>query len=88
MGAGNVTGLIRNSAGEVAANIAITAVSTTGAAIKVATISKEDGTFELNLNTDQSWAINALDPITLHKGTVAVVANSGAYTGKNINLAP
>ena len=88
MGAGNVTGLIRNSAGEVAANIAITAVSTTGSASKVVTISKEDGTFELNLNTDQSWTISALDPITLDKGSASVVANSGSYTGKNINLAP
>jgi hypothetical protein len=88
MGAGNVTGLIRNSAGDAAANIAVTAVSTTGSASKVVTITKEDGTFELNLNTDQSWTINALDPITLNKGSVAVVANSGSYTGKNINLTP
>jgi hypothetical protein len=88
MGAGNVTGLIRNSAGAVAANIAISAVSTTGAASKVVTISKEDGTYELNLNVDQSWTISALDPISLDKGSVAVVANSGSYTGKNINLTP
>jgi hypothetical protein len=88
MGAGNVTGLIRNSAGDVAANIAISAVSTTGAASKVVTISKEDGTYELNLNVDQSWTISALDPISLDKGSVAVVANSGSYTGKNINLTP
>jgi hypothetical protein len=88
MGAGNVTGLVRNSGGDVAANIAITAVSTTGAASKVVTISKDDGTYELNLNTDQSWTISALDPISLNKGSISVVANSGSYTGKNINLAP
>jgi hypothetical protein len=88
MGAGNVTGLIRNASGDVAANIAISAVSTTGAASKVVTISKEDGTYELNLNVDQSWTISALDPISLDKGSVSVVANSGSYSGKNINLAP
>ena len=50
--------------------------------------SKADGTFELNLNVNESWTINALDPITLNKGSIAVAANAGLYSGKNIDLAP
>ena len=88
MGAGNVTGTVRTSAGELAANIAVTAVSTTGSASKVSTVTKEDGTYELNLNTSQSWTIKVVDPITEHKGTETVTADSGSYTGKNITLAP
>ena len=88
MGAGNVTGTIRTSTGELAANIAVTATSTTGAASKVSTVTKEDGTYELNLNISQSWSIKAVDPINEHKGSETVTADSGSYTGKNITLAP
>lgn len=88
MGAGNVTGIVRTASGELAANIVVTAVSTSGAAAKVSTITKEDGTYELNLNVTQSWTIKAVDPITEHKGTETVTADSGSYTGKNITLAP
>lgn len=88
MGAGNVTGTVRTSSGELAANIAVTAVTTTGAASKVSTVTKEDGTYELNLDVSQSWAIKAVDPITEHKGAETVTANSGSYSGKNITLAP
>ena len=88
MGAGNVTGTVRTSSGELAANIAVTAVSTSGAASKVSTVTKEDGTYELNLNVSQSWTIKVVDPITEHKGTETVTADSGSYTGKNITLAP
>jgi hypothetical protein len=88
MGAGNVTGTVRTSSGELAANIAVTAISTSGAASKVSTVTKEDGTYELNLNVSQSWTIKVVDPITEHKGTETVTADSGSYTGKNITLAP
>ena len=88
MGAGNVTGTVRTSSGELAANIAVTAVSTSGASSKVSTVTKEDGTYELNLNVSQSWTIKVIDPITEHKGTETITANSGSYTGKNITLAP
>jgi hypothetical protein len=88
MGAGNVTGTVRTSTGELAANIAVTAVSTTDPASKVSTVTKEDGTYELNLDISQSWSIKVVDPITEHKGSETVTANSGSYTGKNITLAP
>jgi hypothetical protein len=88
MGAGNVTGTIRTATGELASNIAVTATSTTGATSKVSTVTKEDGTYELNLNTSQSWLIKAVDPINEHKGSETVTATSGSYTGKNITLAP
>jgi len=88
MGAGNVTGTVRTSSGELAANIAVTAISTSDAASKVSTVTKEDGTYELNLNVSQSWTIKVVDPITEHKGTEIVTADSGSYTGKNITLEP
>jgi hypothetical protein len=88
MGAGNVTGTIRTATGELAANIAVTATSTTGALSKVSTVTKDDGTYELNLDISQSWLIKAVDPINEHKGSETVTATSGSYTGKNITLAP
>jgi hypothetical protein len=88
MGAGNVTGTVRTSSGELAANIALTAISTSGAESKVSTITKEDGTYEFNLNISQSWTIKVVDPISEHKGIETVTADSGSYTGKNITLAP
>ena len=70
------------------ASVPVTAISTSGAASKVVTVTKSDGTYELNLNTAQSWTIQAIDPITLKTGSTTVVENSGSYTGKNISLAP
>ena len=87
MGAGNVTGTVRKANGDLASNIAITATSTSGSLTKVSTVTKDDGTYELNLSTSQSWNIKAVDPVTEHKGTATVVADSGSYTDKNINLA-
>jgi hypothetical protein len=88
LGSGNVTGTVKNSAGTALANVPVTAVSTSGAATKVTTVTKSDGKYELNLSTDQSWTIQAIDPVTLKTGTTTIVANSGSYTGKDISLAP
>jgi hypothetical protein len=88
LGSGNVTGTVVNSAGTAMANVPVTATSTSGAASKVTTVTKSDGTFELNLNTTQSWLLQAIDPISLKSGSSTVVENSGSYTGKNISLAP
>jgi hypothetical protein len=88
LGSGNVTGTVRNSAAVAMASVPVTAISTSGAASKVVAVTKSDGTYELNLNTAQSWTIQAVDPITLKTGSTTVVENSGSYTGKNISLAP
>ncbi len=88
LGSGNVTGTIKNSGGTALANAAVTATSTSGAATKVSTVTKSDGTYELNLSTSQAWSIQAIDPITLKTGSIAIAQNAATYTGKDISLAP
>ena len=86
MGAGNVTGTVV-SAGELLANIPITATSSDGVT-KVSTVSGADGSYEFYLDTTVSWTLKAVNPFitTPTTGSTSIVANSGSYTGKTITL--
>ena len=81
LGSGNVTGIVTNSAGTALANVPVTATATSGSASKVVTVTKSDGTYELNLNLAQTWSIQAIDPITLKTGSTTV-------DNPNISLTP
>jgi len=86
MGAGNVTGTVV-SAGELLANIPITATSADGVT-KVSTVSGADGSYEFYLDTTVSWTLNAVNPFiaTPTTGTITISAGATSLTGLTITL--
>ena len=85
LAAGNVQGLAKNSS---AANIAcafITATATGETTVK--TISKNDGSFTLNLTSGVSWTISAVDPSTGQLGTTILTPNGTSSNAVTVTTA-
>jgi len=85
---GNVTGKVLSGTTPVA-NAAVTAVRTDDNSKIVTTVTRKDGTYELNLNVEFNWVIKAIDPETLKKGEVAVTAttpSNAVIADKNISI--
>lgn len=86
LGSGNVTGTVTSSGNRVA-NIPVTATSTAvGDSTTISTVSKSDGTYELNLDTSKSWSISALDPLTASLVTLPELTASFTSVVANIEL--
>jgi len=85
LAAGNVQGVAKNSS---AANIAcafITATATGETTVK--TISKNDGSFTLNLTPGVSWTISAVDPSTGQLGTTTLTPNGTSTNAVTVTTA-
>jgi len=85
LAAGNVQGLAKNSS---AANIAcafITATATGETTVK--TISKNDGSFTLNLTPGVSWTISAVDPSSGQLGTTTITPNGTSSNAVTVTTA-
>ena len=61
---GNVSGDVLLNASIPQANIAITAKTLEGESKTVTTVSQQDGTFTLDLDTAHSWSVSATNPLT------------------------
>lgn len=85
LAAGNVQGLAKNSS---AANIACAFITATAAGeTTVKTISKNDGSFTLNLTSGVSWTINAVDPSTGQLGTTTLTPNGTSSNAVTVTTA-
>ena len=85
LAAGNVQGLAKNSS---AANIACAFITATAAGeTTVKTISKNDGSFTLNLSSGVSWTINAVDPSTGQLGTTTLTPNGTSSNAVTVTTA-
>ena len=85
LGSGNVTGTVI-SGGLPIANIPITATVVGDSSTVVATVTKDDGTYELNLDTSKSWSISALDPLSASLVTLPDLVASFITATENILL--
>ena len=91
MGSGNVTGTIKDSAGEVVPSAVVTAVSGGGSPLKSTAVTKADGTYELSLDSTRTWTLTALNPITTKTGSASISStpgNSASISIHDITLAP
>ena len=85
LAAGNVQGLAKNSS---AANIACAFITATAAGeTTVKTISKNDGSFTLNLTSGVSWTISAVDPSTGQLGTTNLTPNGTSSNAVTVTTA-
>ncbi len=90
MGSGNVTGTIKDSAGEVVPSAVVTAVSG-GSPLKSTAVTKADGTYELSLDSTRTWTLTALNPITTKTGSTSISStpgNSASISTHDITLLP
>ena len=69
LGNGNVTGTVSTASGSLLANIPVTAKVVGVETTTVSTVTKADGSYELNLDTSKSWQITALNPLTAETST-------------------
>jgi hypothetical protein len=91
MGAGNVTGVIKNSAGEVVPAAVVSATSGGLSPLKSTAVAKADGSYELSLDSTRSWTLTALDPISTKTGTASISGtpgDSGVQSTRDITLNP
>ncbi len=91
MGSGNVTGVIKNSAGEIVPAAVVTAVSGGVSPLKSTAVAKADGSYELSLDSTLSWTLTALDPITTKTGSASLTGapgDSGVQSTRDITLNP
>jgi len=85
LAAGNVQGLAKNSSADNIACAFITATATSETTVK--TISKNDGSFTLNLTSGVSWTISAVDPSTGQLGTTTLTPNGTSSNAVTVTTA-